>query len=88
MIIQEQRWKVIMIKEHYSLQILRKAFIKNTNNRHKLLFRYNLNSINEDKSIFQTDNKSRIKIQLDLLGLKPIKKSYQRTSIAGYIFYE
>lgn len=88
MIIQGQEWKVIMIKVHYSLQILRKAFIKNTNNRHKFVFRYNLRSIDEDKFILQTDNKSRIKIQLDLLGLKPIKKSYQRSNIAGYIFYE
>lgn len=71
----------------YSLQILKNKFLKRTNVTKKNVFKYNLRSVNEDKFILQTDNKLKIKMQLDLLGLKPIKKSYQILDIAGYIFY-
>lgn len=79
----------MMNKEKYTLQILKDKFLKINNGNSVLIEvkKYNLREFYSDKNLLNTNNKTKIKMYLDLIGAKPLKP-YQTTSIAGYIFYE
>lgn len=86
----------MMNKEKYTLQILKNKFLKINNGNPKInngnsvlveLKKYNLREYYSDKNLLTTNNKSKIKMYLDLIGAKSLRP-YQTTSIAGYIFYE
>ena len=87
MIIQEQEWKVIMMTNpKYTLQILRNRYLKSFDPKFNMT-KYNLGVFNSDKPIFNTNNKIKIKMYINLLGIKSDSK-YQKTQIAGYLFYD
>ena len=77
----------MMTNSNYTLQILRNRYLKSINPRINMT-KYNLRIFNdnEDKFIFNTNNKIKMKMYLDLLGIKSNLK-YQKTQIAAYIFY-
>lgn len=79
----------MMNKEKYTLQILKDKFLKINNGNSVLVEvkKYNLREFYSDKNLLTTNSKSKIKMYLDLIGVKPLKL-FQTTSIAGYIFYE